>query len=308
MYCHKNEAKRAVRELNNYEIRPGRLLGVCLQRGQTAASHRWHPQDEEARGDPGGDRQGHRGRAGRDRLRQRGRQDEEPRLRLRRVREPPRGRHGAPQAHARPHPAGGHQDRRGLGRARDRRGRGRDGDREDPLRAQPHDRDHGGHHQEELRPVQPGLRGARQEDPRLCLRALRQPGGRRACMNNLNGTELEGSCLEVTLAKPVDKEQYSRYQKAAKGGGAAEAAVQQAQLRVLLRPLHAGLLRLPLQRAHRAQQRLLCEGRQRKRPGSRCGWQQSPRARGSYLGGYSAGRGIYSRYHEGKGKAARKRI
>lgn len=46
-------------------------------------------------------------------------------------------------------------------------------------------------------------------------------------MNNLNGTELEGSCLEVTLAKPVDKEQYSRYQKAAKGGGAAEAAVQQ---------------------------------------------------------------------------------
>uniref|UniRef100_A0A8C5VDL9 RNA-binding protein 47 n=1 Tax=Microcebus murinus TaxID=30608 RepID=A0A8C5VDL9_MICMU len=43
-------------------------------------------------------------------------------------------------------------------------------------------------------------------------------------MRSLNGTELEGSCLEVTLAKPVDKEQYSRYQKAAKGGGAAEAA------------------------------------------------------------------------------------
>uniref|UniRef100_A0A8C8Z0W7 RNA-binding protein 47 n=1 Tax=Prolemur simus TaxID=1328070 RepID=A0A8C8Z0W7_PROSS len=46
-------------------------------------------------------------------------------------------------------------------------------------------------------------------------------------MHSLNGTELEGSCLEVTLAKPVDKEQYSRYQKAAKGGGAAEAAAQQ---------------------------------------------------------------------------------
>ncbi|KAI6069588.1 RNA-binding protein 47 isoform X1 [Aix galericulata] len=40
-------------------------------------------------------------------------------------------------------------------------------------------------------------------------------------MNNLNGVELEGSCLEVTLAKPVDKEQYTRYQKAAKGGAAA---------------------------------------------------------------------------------------
>lgn len=29
MYCHKQEAKRAVPELNNYEIPPGRLLGVC---------------------------------------------------------------------------------------------------------------------------------------------------------------------------------------------------------------------------------------------------------------------------------------
>ncbi|XP_067844570.1 RNA-binding protein 47 isoform X5 [Heptranchias perlo] len=37
-------------------------------------------------------------------------------------------------------------------------------------------------------------------------------------MEKLNGTDLEGSYIEVTLAKPVDKEQYSRYQKAAKGG------------------------------------------------------------------------------------------
>ncbi|KAM6940550.1 RNA-binding protein 47 isoform 4-T6 [Xenentodon cancila] len=35
-------------------------------------------------------------------------------------------------------------------------------------------------------------------------------------MDHLNGTEIEGSCIEVTLAKPVDKEQYSR-QKASKG-------------------------------------------------------------------------------------------
>ncbi|XP_072239342.1 RNA-binding protein 47 isoform X5 [Leuresthes tenuis] len=35
--------------------------------------------------------------------------------------------------------------------------------------------------------------------------------------DHLNGTEIEGSCIEVTLAKPVDKEQYSR-QKASKGG------------------------------------------------------------------------------------------
>ncbi|XP_023274282.1 RNA-binding protein 47 isoform X5 [Seriola lalandi dorsalis] len=36
-------------------------------------------------------------------------------------------------------------------------------------------------------------------------------------MDHLNNTEVEGSCIEVTLAKPVDKEQYSR-QKASKGG------------------------------------------------------------------------------------------
>lgn len=45
-------------------------------------------------------------------------------------------------------------------------------------------------------------------------------------MNHLNGTEVEGSCIEVTLAKPVDKEQYSR-QKASKGGAATPEATQQ---------------------------------------------------------------------------------
>jgi hypothetical protein len=33
---------------------------------------------------------------------------------------------------------------------------------------------------------------------------------------------------------------------------------------------------------------------------------RTPGPRGSYLGGYSAGRGIYSRYHEGKGKQQEK--
>ncbi|KAM9818218.1 RNA-binding protein 47 isoform X10 [Syngnathus typhle] len=45
-------------------------------------------------------------------------------------------------------------------------------------------------------------------------------------MDHLNGTEVEGSCIEVTLAKPVDKEQYSR-QKASKGVSAAPEAPQQ---------------------------------------------------------------------------------
>lgn len=42
-------------------------------------------------------------------------------------------------------------------------------------------------------------------------------------------------------------------------------------------------------------------GRGRTIAGSR-----APGSRGSYLGGYSAGRGIYSRYHEGKGKQQEK--
>nr|XP_023685384.1 RNA-binding protein 47 isoform X3 [Paramormyrops kingsleyae] len=41
-------------------------------------------------------------------------------------------------------------------------------------------------------------------------------------MDKLNGSDIEGSCIEVTLAKPVDKEQYTRYQKASKGAPAPE--------------------------------------------------------------------------------------
>nr|DBA29229.1 TPA: hypothetical protein GDO54_009476 [Pyxicephalus adspersus] len=48
-------------------------------------------------------------------------------------------------------------------------------------------------------------------------------------MRNLNGTELEGSCIEVTLAKPVDKEQYTRYQKAAKGATTTATATEVTQ-------------------------------------------------------------------------------
>ncbi|XP_034045131.1 RNA-binding protein 47-like isoform X6 [Thalassophryne amazonica] len=45
-------------------------------------------------------------------------------------------------------------------------------------------------------------------------------------MDHLNGTEVEGSCIEVTLAKPVDKEQYSR-QKASKSVSATPEVTQQ---------------------------------------------------------------------------------
>ncbi|KAL7841513.1 hypothetical protein SRHO_G00252040 [Serrasalmus rhombeus] len=122
-------------------------------------------------------------------------------------------------------------------------------------------------------------------------------------MDNLNGTEIEGSCIEVTLAKPVDKEQYTRYQKASKGTVALASGDSTQQNYVyqcdpytlayygypyntLIGPnrdyfIKAGTVR----------------GRGRAGAGNR-----GPGPRGSYLGGYSAGRGIYSRYHEGKTK------
>nr|XP_057902325.1 RNA-binding protein 47 isoform X3 [Doryrhamphus excisus] len=123
-------------------------------------------------------------------------------------------------------------------------------------------------------------------------------------MDQLNGTEVEGSCIEVTLAKPVDKEQYSR-QKASKGASAAPEATQQSYIyqcdpytlayygypyNTLIGPnrdyfVKAGTVR----------------GRGRATTGNR-----TPGPRGSYLGGYSAGRGIYSRYHEGKTKQPEK--
>uniref|UniRef100_A0A3B3SUZ0 RNA-binding protein 47 n=1 Tax=Paramormyrops kingsleyae TaxID=1676925 RepID=A0A3B3SUZ0_9TELE len=118
-------------------------------------------------------------------------------------------------------------------------------------------------------------------------------------MDHLNGSEIEGSCIEVTLAKPVDKEQYTRYQKAAKGAAPIPETTQTSYVyqcdpytltyygypyNALIGPnrdyfVKAGTIR----------------GRGRTITGSR-----APGSRGSYLGGYSAGRGIYSRYHEGK--------
>ncbi|XP_026887964.1 RNA-binding protein 47 isoform X1 [Electrophorus electricus] len=126
-------------------------------------------------------------------------------------------------------------------------------------------------------------------------------------MEHLNGTEIEGSCIEVTLAKPVDKEQYTRYQKASKGAVATAAILASSEgtqqnyvyqcdpytltyygypYNTLIGPnrdyfIKAGTVR----------------GRGRAGAGNR-----GPGPRGSYLGGYSAGRGIYSRYHEGKTK------
>ncbi|XP_041840125.1 RNA-binding protein 47 isoform X1 [Melanotaenia boesemani] len=132
-------------------------------------------------------------------------------------------------------------------------------------------------------------------------------------MDNLNGTEIEGSCIEVTLAKPVDKEQYSR-QKASKGGvSATPEATQQSYVyqcdpytlayygypyNTLIGPNRDYFVKgSPMIQNNAGTMR----GRGRAAAGNR-----TPGPRGSYLGGYSAGRGIYSRYHEGKTKQLEK--
>ncbi|KAM7419237.1 hypothetical protein PAMA_016380 [Pampus argenteus] len=131
-------------------------------------------------------------------------------------------------------------------------------------------------------------------------------------MDHLNGTEVEGSCIEVTLAKPVDKEQYSR-QKASKGAPATPEATQQNYVyqcdpytlayygypyNTLIGPNRDYFVKgSPMIQNNAGTVR----GRGRAAAGNR-----TPGPRGSYLGGYSAGRGIYSRYHEGKTKQPEK--
>ncbi|XP_014190957.1 RNA-binding protein 47 isoform X2 [Haplochromis burtoni] len=131
-------------------------------------------------------------------------------------------------------------------------------------------------------------------------------------MDNLNGTEVEGSCIEVTLAKPVDKEQYSR-QKASKGGAPATSEATQQNYVYQCDPYTLAYYGYPyntligpnreyfVKGSPMIQNNGTVRGRGRATAGNR-----TPGPRGSYLGGYSAGRGIYSRYHEGKTKQPEK--
>ncbi|XP_041948395.1 RNA-binding protein 47 isoform X3 [Alosa alosa] len=123
-------------------------------------------------------------------------------------------------------------------------------------------------------------------------------------MDNLNNTEIEGSYIEVTLAKPVDKEQYSRYQKATKGSGSTAAPSETSQQGYVYQcdPYTLAYYGHPYSTLIGPNREYFTKagavrGRGRAGVSSR-----TPGPRGSYLGGYSAGRGIYSRYHEGKGR------
>ncbi|KAG7485051.1 hypothetical protein JOB18_002143 [Solea senegalensis] len=132
-------------------------------------------------------------------------------------------------------------------------------------------------------------------------------------MDHLNGTEVEGSCIEVTLAKPVDKEQYSR-QKASKGGVPATPEPAQQNYVYQCDPYTLAYYGYPYNTLIGPNRDYFVKGtpmiqnnagtvrgRGRATAGNR-----TPGPRGSYLGGYSAGRGIYSRYHEGKTKQPEK--
>ncbi|XP_029107934.1 RNA-binding protein 47-like isoform X2 [Scleropages formosus] len=123
-------------------------------------------------------------------------------------------------------------------------------------------------------------------------------------MDSLNGTEIDGSYIEVTLAKPVDKEQYTRYQKAAKGATSTPESTQTSFV-YQCDPYTLTYYGYPYNALIGPNRDYFVKGTIRGRgraiPGSR-----APGSRGSYLGGYSAGRGIYSRYHEGKAKQQEK--
>ncbi|XP_051560830.1 RNA-binding protein 47-like isoform X2 [Myxocyprinus asiaticus] len=121
-------------------------------------------------------------------------------------------------------------------------------------------------------------------------------------MDNLNGTEIEGSLIEVTLAKPVDKEQYTRYQKASKGTAAVTTTDNTQQSYVYqCDPYTLAYYSYPYNTLIGPNRDYFIKGTVRGRGRAGAG-NRGPGPRGSYLGGYSAGRGIYSRYHEGKTK------
>ncbi|TRY66249.1 hypothetical protein DNTS_006733 [Danionella cerebrum] len=122
-------------------------------------------------------------------------------------------------------------------------------------------------------------------------------------MDNLSGTEIEGSRIEVTLAKPVDKEQYTRYQKASKGTATAGATADSTQQSYVYQcdPYTLAYYGYPYSTLIGPNRDYFIKGTVRGR-GRAGATNRNPGPRGSYLGGYSAGRGIYSRYHEGKTK------
>ncbi|XP_067844562.1 RNA-binding protein 47 isoform X4 [Heptranchias perlo] len=106
-------------------------------------------------------------------------------------------------------------------------------------------------------------------------------------MEKLNGTDLEGSYIEVTLAKPVDKEQYSRYQKAAKGG---PTETPQANIVYSCDPYALAYYGYPYSTLIGPNREYFAKAGTVRGRGRGAAGNRAAGPRGSYLGGYSAGR------------------
>ncbi|XP_072108929.1 RNA-binding protein 47 isoform X4 [Mobula birostris] len=106
-------------------------------------------------------------------------------------------------------------------------------------------------------------------------------------MEKLNGTELEGSHIEVTLAKPVDKEQYNRYQKAAKGGPTES---PQANIVYSCDPYTLAYYGYPYNTLIGPNREYFAKAGAVRGRGRGAAGNRAAGPRGSYLGGYSAGR------------------
>ncbi|XP_062899337.1 RNA-binding protein 47 isoform X5 [Mobula hypostoma] len=106
-------------------------------------------------------------------------------------------------------------------------------------------------------------------------------------MEKLNGTELEGSHIEVTLAKPVDKEQYNRYQKAAKGGPTES---PQANIIYSCDPYTLAYYGYPYNTLIGPNREYFAKAGAVRGRGRGAAGNRAAGPRGSYLGGYSAGR------------------
>ncbi|XP_059845059.1 RNA-binding protein 47 isoform X4 [Hypanus sabinus] len=106
-------------------------------------------------------------------------------------------------------------------------------------------------------------------------------------MEKLNGTDLEGSHIEVTLAKPVDKEQYNRYQKAAKGGPTES---PQANIVYSCDPYTLAYYGYPYNTLIGPNREYFAKAGAVRGRGRGAAGNRAAGPRGSYLGGYSAGR------------------
>ncbi|XP_021117930.1 RNA-binding protein 47 [Heterocephalus glaber] len=205
MYCHKHEAKRAVRELNNYEIRPGRLLGVCCSVDNCRLFIGGIPKMKKR---------------------------EEILEEIAKVTE-------------------GVLDVIVYASAADKM-------------------------------KNRGFAFVEYESHRAAAMA------RRKLISEafLALWGIEGSCLEVTLAKPVDKEQYSRYQKAAKGGGVAEAVAQPPSYVYSCDPYTLAYYGYPYNALIGPNRDYFVKAGSIRGRGRGAAGNRAPGPRGSYLGGY----------------------